>query len=82
MICDEALALLDLYMAALTAFEKSQQPFVAGMLPDHPEYETARSLRQQSHGALLRARKLYRDHIKEHGCRDDDAVHAEVPDAD
>lgn len=67
--CSEARQLLDCYTAALTAFNKSQEVLLAGLLPDDPRYPEARRLKDRAFGILLRARKVYWDHVTEHKCR-------------
>jgi hypothetical protein len=61
--------MLDCYTAALTAFHKSQEALLAGMSPDDPRYPEARLIKDRAFGILLRARKLYWDHVAEHKCR-------------
>jgi hypothetical protein len=61
--------MLDCYTAALAAFHKSQEVLLAGMLPDHPRYPEVRRLKDRAFESLLRARKLYWDHVAEHQCR-------------
>jgi hypothetical protein len=39
------------------------------MLPDHPRYAEVHRCKDRSFELLLRARKVYWDHIAEHGCR-------------
>jgi hypothetical protein len=61
--------MLDCYTAALTAFHKSEEVLLAGMLPDHPKYREARRVKDRAFSILLRARKVYWDHVAEHKCR-------------
>ena len=67
--CREAGSLLDIYAAALSAFHKSQELILAGLTPDNPEYENVRELRDQAYESLLKARRLYWRHVRQHGCR-------------
>ena len=39
------------------------------MLPDDPKYPQVRSLKDRAFEALLRALRIYWDHIAEHKCR-------------
>lgn len=55
--------------AALAAFHKSQEVLLAGMLPDHPKYQEVRRLKDRAFESLLRARKVYSNHVTEHKCR-------------
>jgi hypothetical protein len=67
--CGEARAMLDCYTAALTAFYKSQEDLLGGMLPGHPRYSEVCSLKNRAFETALRARKIYWDHVAEHKCR-------------
>ena len=61
--------MLDCYTAALTAFHKAQEGLLNGMSPSHPEYPEVRRLKERAFGLLLRARKVYWDHVTDHKCR-------------
>jgi hypothetical protein len=39
------------------------------MSPGHPKYPEVRRLKDRAFQALLRARKIYWDHVAEHKCR-------------
>jgi hypothetical protein len=67
--CREAGSLLDIYAAALSAFHKSQEPILAGLTPDNPEYEHVRELRDRAYESLFKARQLYLRHVRLHRCR-------------
>jgi hypothetical protein len=67
--CREAGSLLDIYAAALSAYHKFEEPILAGLTPDDPEYEAARQLREIAHKSLFKARRLYWRHVRLHGCR-------------
>jgi hypothetical protein len=68
-VCDTEKQLMDLYTDALAAFHKSQEPILAGVLQDHPQYAKVRELREQAYQSMLKARCLYWEHVQEHGCR-------------
>ena len=61
--------MLDCYTTALTAFHKSQEVLQSGMLPDHPKYPEACRIKDRVFELLLRARKVYWDHVADHKCR-------------
>ena len=61
--------MLDCYTAALAAFHKAQEGLLAGMLPDDPRYPEVRRLKDRAFELLLRARKVYWDHVADHQCR-------------
>jgi hypothetical protein len=61
--------LMDIYTEALSAFHKSQQPILAGVLHGHPRYAKIRELQEQAYDSMLKARRLYWEHIQEHNCR-------------
>ena len=61
--------MLDCYTAALTAFHKSEDPLLTGMPSGRLEYQEARRLRERAFDLLVRARRLYWDHVAEHKCR-------------
>jgi hypothetical protein len=61
--------MLDCYTAALAAYNKSQEVPLDGMLPDHPGYQEVRGLKDRAFESLLKARKLYWEHVAEHKCR-------------
>ena len=67
--CSLAREMLDCHTAALAAYHKAQEGLLAGMLPDHPKYPEVRRLKDRAFEALLRARKVYWDHVTEHKCR-------------
>jgi hypothetical protein len=46
--CVEAKVLLELYTEAIAAFHKSQEPILAGILPNHPTYSELRELRERA----------------------------------
>ena len=67
--CSQARKMLNCYRAALAAFRTSQKVLLTGMLPDDPRYQEALRLKERAFAILLRARKVYRDHVYEHKCR-------------
>jgi hypothetical protein len=67
--CSTAKGLLDLYTKTLAVFNEVQNPILAGVRPGHPAYAEVEELREQAHKAMLKARRLYWEHIQEHGCR-------------
>ena len=67
--CSFAREMLDCYTAALAAYHKSQEELLAGMLPSDPRYSDARRIRERAFDLLVRARKVYWDHITDHKCR-------------
>jgi len=68
--CIEAGRLLDIYVAALNAFQDAQTPILSGMRPGDPEFHSAIKKKDTAHMDLLRARRWYWDHIKAHKCRE------------
>jgi hypothetical protein len=60
--------MLDCCTAALAAYHKSQEVLLGGILPDHPRYLEVRRLKDRAFESLLRARKLYWNHVAEHKC--------------
>ena len=77
MACDKATELLDLHTAALGTLRRAKSLPVAAGLDD----EAVRELRNRAFDAVVVARSLYREHVKEHGCGNPDDIRAVVPDA-
>jgi hypothetical protein len=67
--CSTGNDLRDLYTDALAAFHKSQDPILAGVMPGHPNYHEVSEAREQAYSNMLKARRLYWEHIEEHGCQ-------------
>jgi hypothetical protein len=67
--CSTAKGLLDLYTKTLAVCQEFQEPILAGVMPGHPVYADIEELREQAHKAMLKARRIYWEHIQEHGCR-------------
>jgi hypothetical protein len=67
--CSEAKAMLDRYTIALAHFHKAQAGLLTGMSPSHPRYAEVRGLKDRAFESLLRARKVYWDHVTDHKCR-------------
>jgi hypothetical protein len=61
--------MLGCYTAALAAYHKAQEALLTGMLPDHPKYPEVCRLKDRAFDTLVRARKVYGDHVAEHKCR-------------
>jgi len=40
----------------------------SAIAPGHPKYPEIRELRDNAYTAMVRSQRLYREHIKEHGC--------------
>ena len=53
----------------VAAFRKSQESILAGVLPDQPKYREVCEIREQAYGAMLKSRRIYWEHLQEHGCR-------------
>jgi len=68
-ICVEAMRLLDDYVGKLKSFHDSQAPFLAGMGPATPGFETAKKETESARLDLFRARQKYWQHARMHGCR-------------
>lgn len=68
--CGEAVRLLDIYIAALSAFHDARAPILRGIRPSHPEFGNAIRNKEDAHVTLVRARRGYWKHIKEHNCRE------------
>jgi hypothetical protein len=67
--CPEAKQLLDLYTDALALFHRSQEPMLAGVVPGHPDYPEVCTIRDNAHQAFLKMKRMYWEHVREHGCR-------------
>jgi hypothetical protein len=67
--CGEAIRLVDLYKAALSAFEDVRTPILDGFLPDDPAYQYLLDTREAVHESLLRSRREYWNNVQSHGCR-------------
>jgi hypothetical protein len=67
--CSEARAMLDCYTAALIAYHKTQDGLLAGMSRSDPRYEEVHQIQGRAFGLLVRARKVYWEHVTEHKCR-------------
>jgi hypothetical protein len=79
MVCGKSQTLLDLYTAAVTAFHTSQD-LSGTLLPDHPQYGRAGPQRSGPK-CTAPCEEVVLDHAEEHGCRQNDAILAEIPDA-
>ena len=66
--CSTAKSLLDLHNTALVAFHRANDPMFAGIAPGHQKYAEVHELREQAYLAMHRTRRLYWQHIDEHGC--------------
>jgi len=67
--CSKAKALLKIYTDALALFHKSQERMLIGITADHPKYPEIHELREQAYYAMIQSQRLYREHVREHGCR-------------
>jgi hypothetical protein len=67
--CGEAIRLVDLYKAALSAFEDVRTPILSEVLPGDPACDSILDTREAVHESLLRARREYWHHVQLHGCR-------------
>jgi hypothetical protein len=67
--CTTAKELLDLYANALALFHKSQEPILAGIVPRHPDYPEIRAIRDNAHQEFLKMKRMYWEHVREHGWR-------------
>ena len=61
--------MLDSYTAALTAFHKSERALQTGITLVDSRYLEARRGRKRAIEILLRAWRLYWDHVAKHKCR-------------
>jgi hypothetical protein len=61
--------MLDCYTAALAAYHEAQEGLWTSMWTGHPRYTEFRRIRDEAFDLLLRARKVYWDHVAEHKCR-------------
>ena len=68
-VCITEEMLLDLCTDAQAAFHKAQEPVLTGVAQDHPKYHEVRELREHAYTAMLKARRLYWEHVQEHGCQ-------------
>ena len=61
--------MFDRYTAALTAYYKSEGVLRTGIALVDSRYLEARRVRKRAIEVLLRARRLYLNHVTEHKCR-------------
>jgi hypothetical protein len=67
--CATAEVLYRIYVDSLSAFHQAQHPMLGGILPEDPKCKEVRDVRERAHEALLKARRLYWDHVQGHTCR-------------
>ena len=70
-MCEEAARLLGLYTSALSAFHRAQTTVPDGKLKTGDgELAWAIRVKESAHRNLLRGRRDYWEHVREHGCRE------------
>lgn len=67
--CQEAIALLDAYMAALRAFHLARNSFLSNLSADHAAAAAGCDTKEEAFIALARRRELYWKHVRMHDCR-------------
>jgi hypothetical protein len=67
--CTTGKDLRDFYTDALAVSHKSQEPILAGVMPDHFNYQEVSEIREHAYSNMLKARRLYWEHIQEHECQ-------------
>lgn len=82
-MCEEAARLLGLYTSALSAFHRAQTTVVpeGKQKSGGGELAWASRVKEAAHRNLLRARRGYWEHVREHGCRETKGRQAVTPPA-